>query len=131
VTLLEEYISELTQDVQIDEFNMKDVQLKLPAIKHKWTGRLMRSKMEIDAKYRQKHQLIEKVADALIQESPVSLSVPMARKTAEDHVDVKKIQDEIKELRLVVEFLEKTEKTLSSITFDIKNIVEIIKLETQ
>jgi len=131
VTLLEEYISELTQDVQIDEFNMKDVQLKLPAIKHKWTGRLMRSKMDIDSKYRQKNQLVEKVAEALIQESPVALSLPMARKTAEDHVDVRQIQSDIKELRLVVEFLEKTERTLSSITFDIKNIVEIIKLETQ
>ena len=131
VTLLEEYISELTQDVQIDEFNMKDVQLKLPAIKHKWTGRLMRAKMDIDSKYKQKYQLVEKVAEALIQESPVSLSLPMARKTAEDHVDVRQLQSDIKELRLVVEFLEKTERTLSSITFDIKNIVEIIKLETQ
>ena len=131
VTLLEEYISELTLDVQIDEFTMKDVQLKLPAIKHKWTGRLMRSKMSIDDKCRQKYQLLEKVAEALIKESPVSLSLPMARKTAEDHCDIRRIHSEIKELRLVVEFLEKTERTLSSITFDIKNIVEIIKLETQ
>ena len=99
--LLEEYISELSVDVQIDEFSMKDVQMKLPAIKHKWTGRLMRAKMEIE------------------------------EKTAELHPDVKETWDQINELKLVVEFLEKTEKTLSSITFDIRNIVEIIKLETQ
>ncbi len=131
MNLLESYIDELSEDVQIDEFNMKDVQMKLPSIKHKWTGRLMRAKMDIDEKYRQKYKLTERVAEALIKESPVSLSTPMARKTAEDHSDIRKISAEIKELKLIVEFLEKTEKTLSSVTFDIKNIVEIIKLETQ
>ena len=129
--LLEEYISELSVDVQIDEFSMKDVQMKLPAIKHKWTGRLMRAKMEIEEKRIEKYKLVERIAEALIKESPVSLSIPMAKKTAELHPDVKETWDQINELKLVVEFLEKTEKTLSSITFDIRNIVEIIKLETQ
>ena len=129
--LLEEYISELSTDIQIDEFSMKDVQMKLPAIKHKWTGRLMRAKMEIEEKRKEKYKLVERIAEALIKESPVSLSMPMAKKTAELHPDVKETWDQINELKLVVEFLEKTEKTLSSITFDIRNIVEIIKLETQ
>ena len=110
---------------------MKDVQMKLPAIKHKWTGRLMRAKMEIEEKRIEKYKLVERIAEALIKESPVSLSIPMAKKTAELHPDVKETWDQINELKLVVEFLEKTEKTLSSITFDIRNIVEIIKLETQ
>jgi hypothetical protein len=131
VTLLESYITELTEDVNIDEFNMKDVQMKLPSVKHKWTGRLMRAKMDIEDKRREKYKLVERIAEALVKESPVSLSMPMARKTAEQHTDVKEIWNRINELKLVVEFLEKTEKTLSSITFDIKNIVEIIKLETQ
>ena len=131
MNLLESYIDELSEDVQIDEFNMKDVQMKLPSIKHKWTGRLMRAKMDIDEKYKEKYKLTERVAEALIKESPVTLSAPMARKTAEDHSDIRKLSAEIKEQKLIVEFLEKTEKTLSSITFDIKNIVEIIKLETQ
>ena len=40
------------------------------------------------------------------------------------------IQNRIEEQELIVEFLEKTEKTFSSLSFDIKNIVEIIKMET-
>ena len=129
--LLERYISELSEDVCIDEFNMKDVQMKLPAIKHKWTGRLIRAKIDIDQKYKSKYVLVEKVAQKLVEESPVTISLPHARKKAEEHVDVKTIATEIGQLRLVVEFLEKTEKTLSSITFDIKNLIEIIKIETQ
>ena len=54
MNLLESYIDELSTDVQIDEFNMKDIQMKLPSIKHKWTGRLMRAKMVIDEKYKEK-----------------------------------------------------------------------------
>ena len=40
------------------------------------------------------------------------------------------INQQIKEHKLVIEFLEKSEKIFSSLTFDIKNLVEIIKLET-
>ena len=95
--LLEEYISELSTDIQIDEFSMKDVQMKLPAIKHKWTGRLMRAKMEIEEKRKEKYKLVERIAEALIKESPVSLSMPMAKKTAELHPDVKETWDQINE----------------------------------
>ena len=35
-----------------------------------------------------------------------------------------------KELELIIELLEKSEKTLSSASYDLKNIIEIIKLET-
>ena len=37
----------------------------------------------------------------------------------------------IQEISVVIEFLEKTERTLSSMTFDIKNLTEIMKLELQ
>ena len=40
---LEQYIKEMGEDVDLDEFNLKDVQLKLPALKHKWVGRLIRT----------------------------------------------------------------------------------------
>ena len=128
--LLEQYISELTSDVMIDEFNMKEVQMKLPAIKHKWVGRLMRTKVDIDSKYIEKAKLVQSLAEKLIEQSPVTMALPLAKKKVEDHTAIKALSAEIKELRLVVEFLEKTEKILGGISFDIKNLVEIIKLET-
>ena len=128
--ILDEYISELSQDVKIDEFSMKDVQMKLPAIKHKWTGRLIRTKLEIDDNYREKSKLVRNLADMLIKESPVTIGLPLALKKVEDHQKVRDINDKIKRLRLTVEFLEKAERILNSVTFDIKNLVEIIKLET-
>tara|TARA_R110002020_G_scaffold27694_2_gene89217 strand:+ start:1056 stop:1451 length:396 start_codon:yes stop_codon:yes gene_type:complete len=131
VKVLEDYISELTQDVQIDEFSMKDVQMKLPAIKHKWTGRLIRAKIDIQDSYNKKYFLVNDLADRLVTESPITISTVLAKKKVEEHQQVRDLNHHIKEMKLIVEFLEKTERTLSSITFDIRNLVEIIKLETQ
>jgi hypothetical protein len=43
---------------------------------------------------------------------------------------IQEINKQIQEAELMVELLERTEKTLSSCTYDVKNIIEIIKLET-
>ena len=40
------------------------------------------------------------------------------------------LQHKIDDQELVIEFLEKTEKTYTSLSFDIKNIIEIMKMET-
>ena len=40
------------------------------------------------------------------------------------------MDDRMKQLELIVELLEKSEKTLSSASYDLKNIIDIIKLET-
>lgn len=110
---------------------MKDVQMKLPAIKHKWTGRLIRAKIDIQDSYNKKYFLVNDLADRLVTESPITISTVLAKKKVEEHQQVRDLNHHIKEMKLIVEFLEKTERTLSSITFDIRNLVEIIKLETQ
>ena len=41
------------------------------------------------------------------------------------------IDDDIRECDAIIEFLEKVERILNSMTFDIKNLTEIMKLELQ
>jgi hypothetical protein len=43
---------------------------------------------------------------------------------------IKKIDEEINQTQLMVEYLEKVEKIMSSITFDIGNAAKIMVLET-
>ena len=129
--LLETYIQELTQDTTLDEFTMKDVQMKLPGIKHKWTGRLMRSKIKKQQLQRDRQKMIDRYANMLIEESPIKLSFPVAKQKVESHESVISINSDIQQLGVVIEFLEKTERTLNSMTFDIKNLTEIMKLELQ
>jgi len=128
--LLEEYIKELESDLKIDELILKEYQLKLPGIKHKWAGRLIRHKLDIN-NLRKKLELLKKeLVDKIQEQSPVKLALPVIERTAEKHSEVVDFDTKIKELELVVELLEKSEKTLSSASYDIKNLVEIIKLET-
>lgn len=128
--VIEQYILELEKDVKIDQFNIRDCQMKLPAYKHKWVGRLMRHKQEV-VKLNQKKQSLKKVVISKIQNaSTYKISKPAAEKAASTHDSIVDITNQINELNVIIEFLEKSERILSSMTFDIKNLVEIMKLET-
>ena len=129
--LLNRYIDELTQDTHIDEFNVRDVQLKLPGIKHKWAGRQIRAKIELASLKSTRFGHLQTLTDSLIEASPVSLSRPTAQKKVLGHESIIEMDLKIQELEHIINFLEKTDKTLSSMTFDIRNLTEIMKLETQ
>ena len=131
VETLDKYIDELSIDTSLDEFTMRDVQMKLPAIKHKWVGRLMRSKIQKQELIRKKKRLTRAMCSKLIEESPITLSVPLARQKVEQHQTVLDIDDEIKDCEILIEFIEKAERIFNSMTFDIKNLTEIMKLEIQ
>ena len=127
---LEQYIKEMGEDVDLDEFNLKDVQLKLPALKHKWVGRLIRTKGAQSVIQERKDNIIMEIAKEVIATATYQVTLPTAMKAAEKHARVKKINEEMKENRLIIDFLEKGEKIFTGMSFDIKNITEIMKLET-
>jgi len=128
--LLDDYIKELENDLKIDELCLKDYQLKLPGIKHKWAGRCVRHKLELIDLQRKKDVIKKNIVEKIQEQSPVKLATPVIERTAEKHSEFVEINSKIKELELIVELLEKSEKTLSSASFDLKNLVDIIKLET-
>ena len=127
---LENYIKEMGVDVELDEFNLKDVQMKLPALKHKWVGRLIRHKGDLERCISVKDKIIKEIAQEVIDTATYQVTLPTAMKAAEKHSRVKDINEKIKEHKLIVEFLEKGERIFSGMSFDIKNITEIMKLET-
>jgi len=127
---IKKLISEIEADTKVDELNLREVQFKLPAIKHKYAGMLIRAKIELNEKKKKyeesKKSLVKKIKDS----SPVKLTLNVMNDAADETPNLRNINDEIKNLQLVIELLEKTEKTIASMTFDIKNIIEIQKLET-
>ena len=138
---LEEYIKEMGADVELDEFNLKEAQMRLPAIKHKWVGRLIRHKGDISRLNQSRDNVIKELAQEVIETATYQVTLPtdekekekqsgLAQKAAEKHSRVKNIDEQLKEQKLIVEFLEKSERIFSSMSFDIKNITEIMKLET-
>lgn len=128
--MLDDYIKELENDLKIDELNLKDYQLRLPAIKHKWAGRAIRLKLEINNDTKELEKLKKFLTDEIQKNAPVKLTPSAIGSAVDKHTEYKNYLNKISQKKLIIELLEKTEKTLSSITYDIKNLIEIIKLET-
>ena len=129
MSLLDQYIDEIEKDLQINEFNLKDSSMRTPARKHYWVSKLIRHKKNL-LSLKQKRDLIKKeVVQKIIQESPVKVTIPVAEKASYKHEKMIEISKKINEEELIIEFLEKTEKTFSAVGFDIKNIIEIMKME--
>jgi len=129
-SLFDIYQKEMDRDLLIDRINLEEVQLRLPALKGKWVARLMNSKKERDKLEKLYQDAIEQIGEKIKKESTIEISKISAERQAESHVLAKKIKNEIKDQEYIIEYLEKMEKVLSSTTYDIKNLTELIKLET-
>lgn len=127
--MLERYISEIEEDLKIDQFNIKEASLKSPGRKHFWVSRLINHKRNLQSLENKKLDLKKQIMDQIHDQSPVKLSTYTVDKTSDDSGMIREIQVKINEEKLIIEFLEKTEKIFSSLTYDIKNIIEIMKLE--
>lgn len=130
LSLFEKYHNEIGELVKIDEFNMKQVQLDLPANRHYWVGRLMHHKSEVVKLKKTRSQALSKIKDKLAGESPVVLTPKTLEMSAEQHPLMQKIDQQITENEMLVEYLSKIETNFRSISYDIKNLIDIVKLET-
>lgn len=129
-SLLAEYQKEAKLDLELDRIILEEKQLKLPAIKGKWVARMMNHKKELTRLNDLYEDAIEQISAKLINEAAISISKVIAAKQAESHELAKKIRAEIKEQQHIIEYLEKMEKVFSSMTYDIRNLTDLIKLET-
>jgi hypothetical protein len=130
VDLLDKYIEELKQELVIDELNVANVQRRLPARRHFWAARLIQHKRDIFRLKKEKDEIEQRIAKELREKSVTKLSIPESISIAKKSSGVKNILEKLYELELVVELLEKAEKNLSSMVWDIKNIVALIQMET-
>lgn len=126
----EKLLEELKQFLQFDELNLKEKQLMLPGIKHRYATIYIQTKREMGNLYAERKRMLRSVVDEINRESPVKLSMIAAEKLASDHETISEIDQKIKNSELILEICEKSEKILGSASFDIKNLVELIKLET-
>jgi hypothetical protein len=130
VNLLDKYIEELKRELVIDEMNVSAVQRRLPARRHFWAARLIQHKRDIFRLKKEKDEIEQRIAKELREKSVTKLSIPESISIAKKSSGVRDISEKLYELELVVELLEKAEKNLSSMVWDIKNIVALIQMET-
>ena len=129
MNIIEQYISEIEKDLEINEFNIKESSMKTPSRKHFWVSKLIQHKKNLYKLQQEKESIKKEVVSEIIKNSAVRITAPVAEKASIKHPKLIEINQKINDESLIVEFLEKTEKTFSSISFDIKNIIEIMKME--
>lgn len=128
--ILDKFKEEIVNDVKVDELNLLDKQMMLPSLKHKWVARLIDNKRELNALNRKKKILRESVLEEF-KKNGIPPGIPKA--TIDKKIDCSdamlKLQEDIEEKEIIVEYLEKVETIFKNMSFDLKNIVEINKME--
>jgi hypothetical protein len=128
--ILDKFKEEIVKDLKIDEINLLDKQMMLPSLKHKWVARLIDSKRELNALNRRKKVLRESVLEEFKKNG---IPPGILKSTIDNKINCSdpmlKLQEEIEEKEIVVEYLEKVEVIFKNMSFDLKNIVEINKME--
>lgn len=127
--ILTKYDEELKKDTIIDNVQLRECQMKLPGIRHKWVARLINHKQKIiqlkELKEEAKKTLIEKLNSS----ANVSMPPLVLDKKIETCDEIVNINKNIRSQELIVEYLEKVEGIMKSMTYDITNLVNIMKLE--
>lgn len=128
--VLDKFKEEIVEDVKVDELNLLDKQMMLPSLKHKWVARLIDAKRELNRLNRKKKQLRDSVLEQFKKEG-IPPGIPKANidKKIDSSETIMNLQEEIEEKEIVVEYLEKVETIFKNMSFDLKNIVEINKME--
>jgi putative heme degradation protein len=124
--LLAEYQAEITADVKVDELSLKDKAMIVPTLKHKWVARMMTHKFQLKKLEEAKKKALKDIVD----KSPITLSKTTVNEIAANNEVISNIQDHIMKLEIVIEYLEKVEKLIGTMTWDCKNLIDLQKLET-
>jgi len=128
--LFAEYHEKIEAFLKIDELNMKDAQMSLPSVRHYWVGRLMHHKQQIIKLKKAKDKAIKTLKQKLEHESPVGLSPKTIAESISQHDVILKIDEEIANNELLVEYLSKVEANLRDTQYGMNNLTKIITLET-
>lgn len=122
-----QYKEAVEKDLKFDEFNLIEVSKRLPSLKHFWVGRLIEAKIELKKLEELKRKAIEQVHSK--QKPAIGLSQASVGKMLDKNETVQKINDRIEEWKLIIEYLEKVEKIFSQSGYDIKNFIDVLKME--
>jgi len=128
-SVIEVYAKELEKDSHIDRFNVMDKQMMLPAIKHKWVARLINHKKSKAKLKRLKEKSIQDTMDEIREKSDVALSKIALERMANKTTLIEGINKKIESEELCILYLEKVENIFRSMSYDLSNIVDLMKLE--
>jgi len=122
-------MEDIGQDLVLNDLNLKQQQQRLPARKHFWVGRLIDAKIKRNDLIAEKRKLKKDLVKKVIEDSPVRINQTSAETAAERYESVVELNNSIKEQDTIIEYLEKVEKILGNMHWEIKNVIDMNKME--
>ncbi len=129
--IIEQYTIESSIDTNIDRLNVTDVQERLVNNKHKWSARLINHKIKLNKYRNQRFIILEEKIEEYQNTQPVMVNKSIAEKAVSKKKDIRVIDSKIENELLIIQHVENIYKNISFATNDIKNLVELMKLEMQ
>lgn len=130
MSLLSKYIKEVEQDLILNDFNIKETQLRLPAKKHFWVARLIEAKRDLQDVIDKEKKMTKVLSTKIKEQSPVTLTDKTVLNLIDEQEEIGSIKEKKRDLTNVVEYLEKVEKIFGSMHWEVRNVIELQKLET-
>lgn len=127
--ILERYSQEIAEDTAVDEINVKDVAMRLPGIKHKWVARLINHKRQLNRLENEKESIIEATMKKIKEKGDIQLSKTAMTAKISTLESIKALDEKIDEQKALVDYLEHVESIFRYMTNDIKNVIDIMKME--
>lgn len=125
--IFDKFRKQVENDLKFDEYNVQELTMRLPALKHFWVGKLIDSKINLKRLEDKKKELIDSLQNKTKPE--IGLSKASMSNIVMNNDTIKEINSKIDEYKIVVEYLEKVEKIFHTASFDIKNFIETIKID--
>ena len=129
--IIEQYTIESSIDTNIDRLNVTEVQEKLVNNKHKWSARLINHKIKLNKYRNQRFTILEEKIEEYQNTQPVMVNKSIAETSVSKKKDIRVIDNKIDNDILIIQHVENIYKNISFATNDIKNLVELMKLEMQ
>ena len=129
--IIDQYLEEANLDTDLDRLEVINTQERLVNNKHKWSARLINHKINLsNFKFKRESALEDRITEFQNTE-PVRVSRTIAERAVRNKKEIKSLDLKIKNEQLIIDYLENIYKNISFATNDIKNLVELMKLETQ
>jgi hypothetical protein len=127
---LEEFKQRFREFSIINDMNMDSRLLQIPGEKHYWVSCLIDAKNERYKTLKVKKKTKESLTKKIIEEGIVNLN-KQTLDNLENTDSIEKLNDRLHELEMLIEYLELCVKIISFIGGDMKNILELRRLQLE
>lgn len=128
MSLYDEYRQQYTEFTKINDMNLEQRTMRVPAEKHYWVERLIDAKRLKFKLLKERKQQKDANIKKAINEGVVNLSKQTLDKL-ENTKEIEELDEKLQDQELLIEYLEQVVKHITYIAQDIKNILTIKEMQ--